>query len=283
MAQKLLSKKAEWGVDQIQIFVKVRNPENEQMLTPAQRKSIIPFGNEAETIFALDAFFNNRLEEMAMKKHYLNALIKSRTGGNNITGDQKEIEIHSLYEWHLYDSDKKLSSVYSILSQRMKLQLMGLDYRERKQQNGTKTLVEKLRDASSLGLTRQISKLQINEETSEKPADDVVLPDNNAYFERYAGDDRPVIDESIKLSEGMEVYKYEKRLTEDDFKHQTLRKNLAIQEHSRWNAYMISRGFIPATRAQILKDKDGKDYDLRYHGNLTTMKGLIEFRELTTE
>ena len=77
------------------------------------------------------------------------------------------------------------------------------------------------------------------------------------------------------------VYKYEKRLTEDDFKHQTLRKNLAIQEHSRWNAYMISRGFIPATRAQILKDKDGKDYDLRYHGNLTTMKGLIEFRELT--
>ena len=44
---------------------------------------------------------------------------------------------------------------------------------------------------------------------------------------------------------------------------------------------MISRGFIPATRAQILKDKDGKDYDLRYHGNLTTMKGLIEFREST--
>ena len=79
----------------------------------------------------------------------------------------------------------------------------------------------------------------------------------------------------------MEVYKYKTNLTEEDFKHQTLRKNLAVQEHCRWNAYMISQGFIPATRAQILKDNDGKNYDLRYHGNLTTMEGLIEFRDLT--
>lgn len=276
LAQKLLSKRAEWGLEHIQIFVKVRNPENERMLTPSQ-KSIIPFGNESETIFDLDAFFNNRLEEMAMKKHYLNALIKSRSAGN-ISGNQREIEIHSLYEWHLYDSDKKLSSIYSILSQRMKLQLMGLDYRERKQHNDTTTLIDRLRKSDRPGTGQPgTMRAAASSELSDAPA----LPDNRTYFDLYAGDDRPVIDESIQLSDGMEVYKYKTSLTEEDFKHQTLRKNLAVQEHCRWNAYMISRGFIPATRAQILKDNDGKNYDLRYHGNLTTIEGLIQFRDLT--
>ena len=50
---------------------------------------------------------------------------------------------------------------------------------------------------------------------------------------------------------------------------------------------MISKGVIPATRTQILKEKredggnsNGKNPKLRRHGNLTTYEGLLEFRQM---
>ena len=64
------------------------------------------------------------------------------------------------------------------------------------------------------------------------------------------------------------------------------RRNMAILEHYRWNSYLISKGFIPATREQILSEREnnkftnGKNYALRRHGNLTTFDGLVEFRRL---
>ena len=65
------------------------------------------------------------------------------------------------------------------------------------------------------------------------------------------------------------------------------RKNLAMQEHCRWNAYMIARGFVPATKEQIMNEKtatgeytNGKNFKSRHHGNLTSFDGLIEFRRM---
>ncbi len=70
-----------------------------------------------------------------------------------------------------------------------------------------------------------------------------------------------------------------------DYKN-SKRKNLAMQEHERWNAYMFSQGFVPATKKQIeseiknCKHTNGKNYEMRYHGNLTTFEGLEEFRKI---
>ena len=67
------------------------------------------------------------------------------------------------------------------------------------------------------------------------------------------------------------------------------RRNMAILEHYRWNSYHISKGFVPATREQILGEKEngrftnGKNYTFRRHGNLTTFDGLVEFRRLVAE
>ena len=67
------------------------------------------------------------------------------------------------------------------------------------------------------------------------------------------------------------------------------RRNMAILEHYRWNSYLISKGFVPATKEQILSEKEngkftnGKNYTLRRHGNLTTFDGLVEFRKLVAE
>lgn len=71
------------------------------------------------------------------------------------------------------------------------------------------------------------------------------------------------------------------------------RKTMAIQEHYRWNSYMISKGFVPATKERILTETtekkgktaftNGKNYKLRTHGNLTTWDGLAEFRRILAE
>ncbi len=71
------------------------------------------------------------------------------------------------------------------------------------------------------------------------------------------------------------------------------RKNMAIQEHYRWNSYMISKGFVPATKERILTETtekngkqvftNGKNYKLRAHGNLTTWEGLAQFRRMIAE
>ncbi len=71
---------------------------------------------------------------------------------------------------------------------------------------------------------------------------------------------------------------------------QSRRRNMAVQEHHRWNSFMISHGIIPATKEQILHETvlrdgktrytNGKNYALRRHGNLTTFEGLVTFRQM---
>ncbi len=63
------------------------------------------------------------------------------------------------------------------------------------------------------------------------------------------------------------------------FKEGTLRRNYAFLEHERWNAYMISEGFLPQTIDEI-KAGNVKDMTTRRHGNITTFKGLEHFRKL---
>ncbi len=99
------------------------------------------------------------------------------------------------------------------------------------------------------------------------------------YFNIYAAGDMP---EFIKGDNGDNLaVKYPL-----EFKP-SLRQNLAILEHYRWNAFMITQGFIPATKDQIATEKDqndkltnGKNYSLRRHGNLTTFDGLYAYRDL---
>lgn len=71
------------------------------------------------------------------------------------------------------------------------------------------------------------------------------------------------------------------------------RTNLAMQEHQRWNSFMLSKGMIPSTIDEILNEKimrngveqftNGKNYKIRKHGNITTFEGLITFRKLIAD
>ncbi len=108
------------------------------------------------------------------------------------------------------------------------------------------------------------------------------------YFNKYAINDMPDTATYNKTVNGKDIIYYSA-----EFKPST-RTNLAVHEHLRWNSFMISKGVIPATKEQILKEyyidkqgkkryTNGKSYALRRHGNLTTMAGLMEYRKMIAE
>ena len=65
---------------------------------------------------------------------------------------------------------------------------------------------------------------------------------------------------------------------EEQFR-KSLRWAFAVQEHCRWCANMIANGLIPCSKDELALNKD-ELLARRKHGNLTTMKGLVEFRKI---
>ena len=61
------------------------------------------------------------------------------------------------------------------------------------------------------------------------------------------------------------------------------RENLAIQEHYRWNAFMICSGFIPVPIGRI-KDGEGNgtDYEKREHANICTWEALDDYAKIVS-
>lgn len=118
-------------------------------------------------------------------------------------------------------------------------------------------------------------------------ADERIALTEEEYLEIYAKTDMPDRSYYPLKVDGKAIVRYTL-----DFPV-SRRKSMAIHEHLRWNSFMISKGIIPATKAQILNEKiildgkekhtNGKNYAVRRHGNLTTFDGLIEFRKMIAE
>lgn len=109
----------------------------------------------------------------------------------------------------------------------------------------------------------------------KEDADKSRVLDSKAYANCYAKGDPIEYYDGLE-ADGKKIVKYG-----IDFK-KSRRNSMALQEHLRWNSFMISKGFIPASKKEILEDtkSNGKSYVLRRHGNLTTFEGLYEFREM---
>lgn len=78
--------------------------------------------------------------------------------------------------------------------------------------------------------------------------------------------------------DGKSVYDY----VNDEQFHDSIRWTYAVLEHQRWCANMVCNGIVPASIEQI-KENGGRVPDRRLHGNLTTMKGLVQFRKIVAE
>ena len=61
------------------------------------------------------------------------------------------------------------------------------------------------------------------------------------------------------------------------------RKNIAISEHLRWNAYSVCCGVLPCTKDEIKKKTAEELAKERKHACLTTFEGLEEYRKIMAE
>ena len=151
------------------------------------------------------------------------------------------------HDWYVNLSQtQRDSNLYGILSLRSKLQMMGLDLCPRD--------------------TKGVTPLTAEE-----------------YFAIYAGDDLPR-DSGLPHVFGKPIFKYDLNFP------YSRRRNLAVHEHLRWNSFMLSKGFIPSSIDKIKNETvtvngkieytNGKRFDIRRHGNLTTFDGLVTFRKM---
>lgn len=248
MAHKLIEKRKEWGVDNLNIFVRVSIWHKEQTVLEDEKTHFIC--NEKDTVYDIEKILSGKILKMAKLRNEIYDLEYEITKNPKIATDEKkllEIRAESNENWHKSKSQmERDSSLYCCLSLRSKLNMMGLDYRPVTNKGG------------------------ISEEK---------------FKEIYAGKDLPVTDRYSYDIDGKKIVHYD-----INFKP-SRRRNMAVQEHQRWNSFMISRGVVPSAKKQILEEQtmksngeieysNGKNYSVRRHGNLTTFKGLEQFRRL---
>lgn len=250
-AYKLNEKRREWNVDNLIIFVKVRKTHDEVSLF--NEKDCFEIGNEASCVYDMNALTNGWLYAMARSRDELYSLEYDYTSGNVDKETIKSAEYveqcrKACYKnWFTRRTQlERDSNIYCCLSLRSKLNLIGLD------------CVGKECEGKAL----------TNEEYLEIYSKGFPLVPRKDKAELWG---KPIISYDLNFPD-------------------SLRTNLAINEHQRWNAYMISKGLVPATIDAILNEKNdkgkftnGKNYELRRHGNITTMQGLIDFRKLVAK
>ena len=257
MARKLIEKKHEWGVENLTVFVKVRSWSKEE--TVLSDPSCIFIGGDREVVYNVERVLDDKLFNMAKQRNEIYSLeykIKHEKGFEVSDESYKKNADEARHKWYFTFSEwERESNLFGVLSLRSKLQMMGLDYCP----------------------------------VDDKRFDGIDEYDYNKYIEKYAGEDKPRIGEYKLKAGGKDIVSYSL-----DFAP-SRRRNLAIQEHLRWNSFMISKGFVSADKETILgeqiydaekkkwKYSNGKNYAVRRHGNLTTFEGLVEFRKMLAQ
>ena len=244
IAKKLACKFREWGVNNFVIFVKVRNLCKEIRFGKEDNCHIV--ANENDIVYNIESILSDGILNMAQMRDEVYEVERALIHNNSISPNLlTQIKNQAYQDWYMRKTQlDRESCLYCCLSIRSKLNLMGLDYCL-KTENDKRALTEQ-------------------EYMTIYAANDAP----NYTNDKFKTAEKPIISYSIDLKDSR-------------------RKNMAIQEHLRWNAFMISKGIIPASKKQILTEQDscgkytnGKNIKLRRHGCLTTFDGLIDFRKM---
>ncbi len=247
MAQKLLAKAKEWGCKNLYVFVKIRRSYKGSSLL--DERNCFIFANESESVYDIGKICADEIFKMARLRDSIYAVeSKIKELGDDALTEQtvEQIRAEANRDWYLKKTQtERDSSLYCCLSLKSKLHMMGLDYVKREGEKGMS---------------------------------------NDEYLAVYAGRDLPDRAYYGLRADGKDIIHYTTVFLD------SRRRNMAIHEHLRWNSYMISKGMIPATKGQILdemaeidgvvKHTNGKSYEFRRHGNLTTFAGLCEYRRM---
>lgn len=280
-ANKINIKFFEWGIKNFYIFVKTRDLHLD--IDKISSNCFI-FGYEDECVYNIEKIIDDKFFKMARMRD------ESYLIENKLKNELENCEKNNLPKNKIELSQRDLEKCKVEANLRWFLQ---------------KTQDE--RDSSLYGCLSLRSKLNLmGLDYCEKAETKRGLTEEE-YFEVYAKEDKPIFENEAKAQQGKKIVYYSL-----DFAN-SRRTDMAILEHYRWNSYMITRGFIPATEKQILEEQttkdtridnivsyvlnyknlidkfeetkpsvkftNGKNYSLRVHGNLTTFDGLIDFRK----
>ena len=248
LAKKISQKLDEWSVSSfVKIFVKLHDEKMlKEVRNDFQDERMVIFGTTQSVVYNAGAILNEETELMAKLRHiiYMAEDAKKKKPSQDATVNSEEIERLARDKWYnKYRQFQRESNVFACTSIRMKLQLLGYDYSF----DGE--------DCSEEFET----KYEMNDERTPTQ----VTVDGKAQ---------------TLTVQGKQIYAY----TNDEQWRNSVRWTYAVQEHQRWCANMICNGLIPATRTQIA-DNGGRIRDKRIHGNLTTMEGLVEYREIVAK
>ena len=250
MAQKLIGKRREWGVDNLVIFVKVRSWYDEQAIL--ENEGCYFIGNEKDVVYNVDKIISDHIFNMAQMRNEIYSLEYDITQNPGISVDTEYIEKKyddARRNWYLAKTQtERESNLYCCLSLRSKLNLMGLDYCER-------------RDDDDTGLSRE------------------------EYLKIYAGDDIPDTTKYSVTADGKPIvyypldYKPSRRRIMAIHEHQRWNSFMISK-----GMIPSSRQQITSEKTVDKEGRErytnGKNYAVRRHGNLTTFDGLEEFRRI---
>ena len=255
LAQRLTEKKWEWNLQNLCLFIRVQNRKNAQMVTQlgGDESPYTLFGNNE---FSLRDVMENETEEIAYRRKrvmYRSDRGRKEENSENSgasaarkSGKSDDEVIRVLYEWYNMDYIMRRSSIYTILGMKVKLQLLGLDFKK----TPALSAEEKVRALSQ-----------------------------EAYFAIYAKGCPPVEKRNSATYNGA-MYSFNESVEEEAYYENLPRRNMAVQEHYRWNGFMIRFGFVPPTRADIEKGFNKDYWHLRRHANLCSYRALFEFRKI---
>ena len=253
MAQKLVEKRKEWGIDNLVIFVKVRVWRKEQTLLEDEGCYFI--GNENDVVYNIDKIVGDRIFCMAQMRNEVYDLEYVITSTPGIVVDDECIQKNhdtAYRSWHMVKSQmERESSLYCCLSLRSKLNLMGLDYCEKE-------------GADDLGLSEE------------------------QYLAIYAGDDMPDTSKYAVTANGKPIVSYTLDFPASRRRNMAIHEHQRWNSFMISKGIIPSSRIQIASEKMVGKDgkerfTNGKNYAVRRHGNLTTFDGLVEFRQIVAE
>ena len=247
MAQKLVLKCREWGIKNIAIFVKVRGEHKGQNLL--EEDNCYSIANEKEVVYDVEKILGDSIFKMAQMRNEVYDLEYELTQSDaqSLTEDRVvAIKEKAYRNWFVKKTQlERESSLYSCLSLRSKLNLMGLDY----------CLVHE----------------------NDEPA----LTEKE-YLEIYAQDDQPDLDFYKVKAEGKPIIHYSLNFQKSRRTNLAILEHLRWNSFMISKGMVpASKKLILEEMDSEGKFTNGKNYALRRHGNITTMSGLIEFRKMT--
>ncbi len=210
------------------------------------------FGNEEEVVYSAEKIINDKIFRMAQMRN----------------------EIYDIEYAITTNEGLELTDDYILKSKQNSKENWYLVKSQLERESSLYACLSLRSKLNLLGLD-----IAYNEENDKKPLTE------KEYLEIYAKGDMPNFSKYSSTAIGKPIASYSLNFKD------SRRKTMAIQDHNRWNAFMITKGIVPSSISQILTEKtidengnekftNGKNYKFRRHGNITTFDGLVTFRQM---